>query len=72
LLLWRLLGLVAVPLGLALAGWFVSGGPGAALRGGRLAASEPALWRVVRAAVAAPVHAIWDGLPLCASASAPC
>jgi hypothetical protein len=64
LLLWRLLGLVAVPLGLALAGWFVSGGPGAALRGGRRAASEPALWRVLRAAVTRAARAAWDGLPL--------
>jgi hypothetical protein len=33
LLLWRLLGLLAVLAGLALTAWFLRGGPGRALRG---------------------------------------
>jgi hypothetical protein len=48
-LLWRLLGVVAVPLGFLLTGWFLGGGPGRVLRGSSsrsgLHGTFPALWR---------------------------
>jgi hypothetical protein len=47
-LLWRLLGLIAIPLGLLLIAWFLRGGPGKVLRGssstGGLQHAPAALW----------------------------
>jgi hypothetical protein len=48
-LLWRLLGVIAVPLGFLLIAWFLGGGPGRVLRGSSsrsgLHGAFPALWR---------------------------
>jgi hypothetical protein len=63
-LLWRLLGLLAVPLGLALATWFASGGVGTALRGGVRAPGEPGLWPSLTTSVAGWLGAAWGGLPI--------
>jgi hypothetical protein len=41
-LLWRLLGLLAVPAGVLLVGWFLEGGPGRALRGSSASDRLPA------------------------------
>lgn len=49
-LLWRLLGVIAVPLGLLLIAWLLRGGPGMVLRGsstaGGLQHAPAALWRL--------------------------
>lgn len=63
-LLWRLLGLFAVPLGLALATWFASGGVGTALRGGEHAPGEPGLWPSLTTSIAGWLRAAWGGLPV--------
>lgn len=49
-LLWRLLGLLAVPSVIALAAWFLGGGPGRVLRGG---SASPGLDRLLLSAASA-------------------
>lgn len=69
-LLWRLLGLGAIFAGFALLAWFLDGGPGRVLRGGRAAG----VLRVTPSAVLAPVDrwlaAVWEWAP--AAGVAPC
>ncbi|HWX96185.1 MAG TPA: hypothetical protein VNZ01_04965, partial [Solirubrobacteraceae bacterium] len=60
-LLWRLLGLIAIPFGLVLIAWFLRGGPGMVLRGsssgGGVRHATPALWSLF--AEALPRFASW-------------
>ncbi len=62
LLLWRLLGLAAILLGVAVLGWLLHGGPGAALRG--LPAVPTALSKTLPAAPPPPFHVHAAGLPV--------
>jgi Replication-relaxation len=62
-LLWRLLGLSAVIAGIVLLAWFLDGGPGRALRGGRDAEVFPIAPSAVLGAVDRWSAAVWGWAP---------
>jgi Replication-relaxation len=71
LLMWRLLGLIALIAGLALIAWFIDGGPGKLLRG---QLSAGALGRVAGAAASTferLAHGIWSWTPAAGPGVAP-
>lgn len=62
-LLWRLLGLLALLVGLAATGWLLSGGPGRVLRGFPVLVAPIGARSLLRAAWQLP-GAVWDWAPL--------
>jgi hypothetical protein len=63
-LLWRLLGLLAILAGFALAAWFIDGGPGKLLRGDTAAGLAHVSASELAGTLARWAHAIWSWAPL--------
>jgi hypothetical protein len=63
-LLWRLLGLLAIVAGSALAAWFIDGGPGKLLRGDTDVGFVHASLSALAATLARCAQAIWSWAPL--------